>query len=124
LYLFETRQTSCNCFSDPFSSSAPGFISHHPLHGVHPPHGCGARCYRAGGQPGNLPKPSTQHAARRKGMIASQRKSEQPSNRLSRAPAFDDDSRLQESTIRVHCSPYLTRDIACNPIALQCEEPT
>ena len=50
LYLLETRQTSCNCFSDPFSSSAPGFISHHPLHGVHPPHGCGARllpCRRA-----------------------------------------------------------------------------
>ena len=43
LYLLETCQTSCNCFSDSFSSSAPEFISRHPLHGVYPPHGCGAR---------------------------------------------------------------------------------
>jgi hypothetical protein len=50
LYLLETRQTSCNGFSYPFSSSAPGFIRHHPLHGVDPPHGWGTRllsCRRA-----------------------------------------------------------------------------
>src|ERR1700691_3177442 len=76
LYLLETRQTSCNCFSDPFSSSAPGFISitrcmafiHHTV--------AAPGSYRADGQPSNLPKPSTQHGAVRKGMIASRRKSE------------------------------------------------
>jgi hypothetical protein len=38
-------------------------------------------------------------------------------------PAFDDDSRFQEATNCVYCMPYLTRAIADNPIALQCEEP-
>ena len=68
-------------------------------------------------------------------MIADRRKSEpmrlplgndkkaQPFNRLSRAPAFDADGRLQEPTLRVHYIRYLTRDIADSPIMLQCEEP-
>jgi hypothetical protein len=122
LYLFETRQTSCNCFSDPFSSSAPGFISHHPLHGVHPPRGCGARLLvQAGSQVICLsPQPSVERVV---GMIAGRRTPEQPSNRLSRAPGFDEDSHLPEPTIRVLSLPYLTRDIADNPIVLQCEEP-
>jgi hypothetical protein len=42
---------------------------------------------------------------------------------LSRAPACDADGRLQEPAIRVQSMPYLTRDIAGNPIVLQCEEP-
>jgi hypothetical protein len=57
------------------------------------------------------------------GMIAGRRTPVQPSNRLSRAPAFDADSQLLEPTIRVHCMPYLTRDIAGNPIVLQWQEP-
>src|ERR1700684_2864558 len=63
LYLLDTRHTSSNCLSDRSSSSAPGFISHPPLHdigftAVAAPDAC-----RAGGQPDDLPKPSTQRGA-------------------------------------------------------------
>jgi hypothetical protein len=57
------------------------------------------------------------------GMIAGRRTPIQPSNRLSRVPAFEEDSHLPKLTIRVHCMPYLTRDIAGNPIVLQGQEP-
>src|ERR1700761_3351502 len=63
LYLLDTRHTSSNCLSDRSSSSAPGFISHPPLHGVGFTMVAAPDFYRAGGQPDDLPKPSTQRGA-------------------------------------------------------------
>src|ERR1700691_3550001 len=65
LYLLDTRHTSSNCLSDRSSSSAPGFISHPPLHDIRVTAVAAPDAYRAGGQPDDLPKPSTQRGAGR-----------------------------------------------------------